>query len=204
MAKFDRTAFLFKTSFFKAFYKRFHKHCFKFVKKYIEPDFRILDVACGTGNFLNLLKKKKKGVEFIGTDQSEKMLAIGRKKLKGIKFIQAEAESLPFENSYFDFVSIIDSFCYFEDQKRALSECSRVLKPDGYLLIYTPAVDKLLTRICMWSIKWFDTEKGTKHLRFKDIKTTAESFSFKLEKKQLKNYPLASIFKCWLILFQKN
>lgn len=204
MAKFDKTAYFFRTSFFKAFYNRFHRQCLSFVKKYLRPDFRILDVACGTGSFLNRLKEKKRGLEFVGTDQSEKMLEIGRKKFKGIKFIQAEAEALPFQAHYFDLVSIIDSFYYFKDKKRALSECSRVLKPGGYLLLYTPAVDKLLTRIGMWSIKWFHTEKGTKHLRLKDTNILAEETGFMLTKKRLKRYPLSPLFKCWLILFQKK
>lgn len=204
MPKFDKVAYFFRTSVFKAFYNRFHRQCLGFAKKYIKPDFRILDVACGTGSFLNRLKKRKKGLELVGIDQSEKMLAIGREKFKGIKLIPAEAEALPFKNSHFDLVSIIDSFYYFKDKKRALFECSRVLRPGGYLLIYTPSVDSLLTRIGMWSIKWFYTEKGTKHLRLGGINALAEAAGFKLIKKRLKRYPLSPFFKCWLLLFHKS
>jgi len=204
MVKFDKIAYLFETSLVKSFYKRFHRQCLAFVKEYIKSDFRVLDVACGTGSFLNLLKKTKKGLEFVGIDQSEKMLAIDRKKFQGIKLIQADAERLPFKNSYFDFISMTDSFYYFKDKKRVLCECSRVLKPCGYLLLYTPSVDKLLTRIGAWAIKWFYTEKDTKHLRFKDMKTMAERAGFRIIKKQLKNYPWSPVFKSWMILFQKS
>lgn len=201
MAKFDKVAYFFKTSFVKVFYNGFHRQCIRFVKGYIRVDFKILDIACGTGSFLNKLKRKKKGLEFVGTDQSEKMLEIGRKKFKGIRLIPADAENLPFQDNCFDFVSIIDSFYYFQDKKKVLSECSRVLKLGGYLLIYTPSIDNLLTRIAIWSVKWFCTEKGTKHLYFKEINKLAEDHGFELVRKKLKGYPLSPFFKCWLLLF---
>lgn len=203
MANFDKTAHLFDTILFKLFYKRFHRQCFKFIKKYIEHDFKILDVACGTGNFLNLFIKNKKGVEFFGIDQSDKMLEIGRRSFRNIKLIQAEAEKLPFQNNYFDFVSITDSFCYFKDKKIVLSECSRVLKPTGFLFIYTPSSDHILTQISLYIAKLFRTERGAKNMKLKDIRMLTDSLNFKLIKKKLRRYPFSPLFKCWFLLFQK-
>ena len=204
MAKFDKTAYLFRTSFFKLFYKGFHRQSYRFIKRYIELHHRVLDIACGTGNFLNVLKKKKKGLEFFGIDQSEKMLEIGRKEFTGITLIQAEAEALPFRDRFFDFVTITDSFCYFQDEQKVLAEAARVLKPCGYLFLYTPSIDHGVTRIAMWAVKLFPTERDNKHLKIKDLTKLAESIGFKLVKKKIKPYPFASIYKCWLILFQKS
>ncbi|MBM2821002.1 MAG: Methyltransferase type 11 [Candidatus Berkelbacteria bacterium] len=50
-------------------------------------------------------------------------------------FVEGFAENLPYKDQVFDSILIADALDHFVDPKRALRECSRVLKPNGSLLI---------------------------------------------------------------------
>ncbi len=61
-----------------------------------------LDVACGTGRYSKFLKKL--GYEVVGTDVSEDMLKVARRKVKGVNFLNADTSKLPFSDRHFDLV----------------------------------------------------------------------------------------------------
>jgi SAM-dependent methyltransferase len=61
------------------------------------PPSRTLDVACGTG----FLTQHLRG-EVVGLDQSESMLNIARNRVPEGSFVQGDAFSLPFPDSFFD------------------------------------------------------------------------------------------------------
>jgi ubiquinone/menaquinone biosynthesis methyltransferase len=93
----------------------------------------IIDVGSGTGDLINLIIKKNPKNEVYSVDLNSEMLKYGklRFKSKKIKFINANAENLPFEDNYFD--KYIISFCLrnVTNIKKALGEAFRVLKPGG-------------------------------------------------------------------------
>ena len=86
-----------------------------------------LEVGVGTGRFAAAF-----GIKF-GIDPSQAMLDIA--KSRGIDIVKGVAESLPFENDYFDFVLIVTTLCFVDNPLKALSEIKRVLKPGGSLII---------------------------------------------------------------------
>ncbi|MEM9832725.1 MAG: class I SAM-dependent methyltransferase [Bacteroidota bacterium] len=96
------------------------------------PVEKALDVACGTGHSTYPLQRIAK--EIVGIDVSAKMLA-QTKATESIKFIHASAESLPFPKRYFDLVTVGMAFHWFK-QTAFLNEVNRVLKQDGWLVIY--------------------------------------------------------------------
>ncbi|MBV6624302.1 MAG: class I SAM-dependent methyltransferase [Rivularia sp. (in: Bacteria)] len=55
-----------------------------------------------------------------------------------VKFICGDATNLPFEDSCFDAVTMFDLLEHIPDDKTAISEALRVLRPGGILLISTP------------------------------------------------------------------
>ena len=98
---------------------------------------KILDVGCGTGILLPLLKEKT-GTEgtVIALDFSANMLKKAQEKFgEKFQYVQADVENMPLEDFYFNKIIIFNSFPHFSNKKSALSEIRRVLKPGGSLLI---------------------------------------------------------------------
>ena len=103
---------------------------------------RALDVAGGTGDLTRYLSRQVGSTgEVIISDINADMLEQGRRRLidKGIagniKFVEADAEDLPFEENFFDCVTIAFGLRNITNKDRALSSMFRVLKPGGRLLI---------------------------------------------------------------------
>ncbi len=103
----------------------------------IQKGEKVLDAGCGTGILLPFLKEATgKNGEVVGLDFSNNMLKRAQKKFgKEFRYIQADIEDTPLEDSYFDKIVIFNSFPHFSDKENALREMGRVLKPGGGLLI---------------------------------------------------------------------
>jgi ubiquinone/menaquinone biosynthesis C-methylase UbiE len=97
-----------------------------------QPVPRALDVACGTGQSARALQAIAEHVT--GTDLSSEMLEFARQN-SGIEFLESPAESLPFTAETFDLLTVGMAFHWF-DQPEFLLEARRVLKPDGWLVLY--------------------------------------------------------------------
>ncbi len=116
----------------------------------------VLDLAGGTGDIAALLAKRV-GSEGLVTlaDINVDMLNVGRDRLidrgliKNIRYVQANAEVLPFEDNAFDVVTIAFGLRNVTDKDKALAAMYRVLKPGGRLMILEfskmviPVVDKI-------------------------------------------------------------
>lgn len=101
---------------------------------------RILDIATGTGDFAIALLKLKP-TEVVGIDISEGMLEVGREKMKKRKFDNiitlklADSEDLPFEDNYFDGLTVGFGVRNFENLEKGLSEMLRVIRSGGKIVI---------------------------------------------------------------------
>lgn len=102
---------------------------------------KILDVGCGNGIAAYSLASLGHEVYAIDPDISEDVGLGATKKLASvvsngsISTYQAFAESLPFENETFDIIYARQALHHFTDLHKGLSECSRVLKTKGLLLV---------------------------------------------------------------------
>lgn len=100
----------------------------------------ILDIATGTGDFAIELAKLSPA-KITGIDIAEKMLEIGREKVrqKGlsnkIELMEADSENLPFPDNKYDLATSAFGVRNFENLNKGLSEIYRVLKPGGRILI---------------------------------------------------------------------
>lgn len=106
---------------------------------------RILDVATGTGDLaINLAKTDAE--EIIGLDISAGMLNVGKEKVAAknlddrIKMVQGDSENLPFEDDYFDAITVAFGIRNFETLEKGLAEILRVLKPGGIFVILETSV----------------------------------------------------------------
>ena len=102
-------------------------------------DGRVLDVACGAGRFLRALRTR--GVEATGLDLSPALLREARRlmPLPSPSLVRADMRQLPIRTAGVAWVLLLfTSFGYFDsapEDRLALSELSRVLRPGGRLVI---------------------------------------------------------------------
>jgi SAM-dependent methyltransferase len=96
---------------------------------------RILDVGCGTGANLELLREFG---EAEGVDVSHDALAFCR--ARGLEDVRhGAAEKLPYEDGAFDLVTALDVVEHLDDDVAGLREMRRVLRPGGRALLFVPA-----------------------------------------------------------------
>jgi demethylmenaquinone methyltransferase/2-methoxy-6-polyprenyl-1,4-benzoquinol methylase len=101
----------------------------------------VLDIATGTGDLAILAAQMTEAQEIIGADISEGMMQVGRKKVEALGLSQrvqmktGDSENLPFDNDYFDVVTVAFGVRNFENLDKGLQEILRVLKPNGALYI---------------------------------------------------------------------
>jgi ubiquinone/menaquinone biosynthesis C-methylase UbiE len=99
---------------------------------------KVLDVACGSGQFIEILVKSLKSFESItGIDLDETVLSEARERFpaKTFRFRRASSESLAYDDGSFDLVSVSKALHHMEDDRKSLSEMMRVLKQGGNMLI---------------------------------------------------------------------
>jgi len=105
---------------------------------------RALDVGCGTGRFLSLLRDVLGGA-VVGVDPSADMLSVAAQKdvADRIHLIRAPAGPLPIRTGSMDLVFVHLVYHHIADKAFALREWERVLSPDGLLFICSPTVELL-------------------------------------------------------------
>jgi demethylmenaquinone methyltransferase/2-methoxy-6-polyprenyl-1,4-benzoquinol methylase len=111
---------------------------------------KVIDLCCGTGDLAILIGKYSKGkVAVTGLDFNRNMLEMAKQKavkmkINTISFIESNAAVIPFNDGYFDCMTIGFGFrnLIFENinSPKYVSEISRVLKTGGHLLILESAV----------------------------------------------------------------
>jgi demethylmenaquinone methyltransferase/2-methoxy-6-polyprenyl-1,4-benzoquinol methylase len=101
---------------------------------------KILDVATGTGD-LAITAMKLNPSKVTGIDISEKMLEIGRKKIKSkgltknIELIKCDSENIVFEENTFDVAMVAFGVRNFSDLLKGLSEMRRVIRKGGEIMV---------------------------------------------------------------------
>ena len=96
----------------------------------------MLEIAVGTGRNLPFYPE---GARLTGVELSPKMLEIAHRRARGLG-IEADlrvgdAQSLPFPDASFDTVVATLALCTIPDDRRAVAEAARVLRPGGLLLL---------------------------------------------------------------------
>ena len=96
----------------------------------------LLDVGCGTGRWLR--RCGQRGLSAVGVDQSLAMLHLARQRATFSPLFAGEIQNLPFLDESFDCVSGVTVVQHIppERQEQALGEMVRVLRPEGYLILF--------------------------------------------------------------------
>mgnify|MGYP001334845928 FL=1 len=107
----------------------------------LRADFKVLDLAGGTGDMVKLMKEriKEEGL-IVLSDINRKMLEEGRDRLidegiEGINLAQIDAQYLPFRNETFDLVTIAFGLRNVTNKEKALKSILGSLKKGGKLIV---------------------------------------------------------------------
>ena len=120
------------------------------------PAERVLDVACGTGQLLEMLTERPGPPELVGIDKVPAMLNAARQRLgQRATLLECEAAQLPFDDASFNLITSISALHYFEDVDVIMREIRRVISPNGNLVITDWCRNflwmRLLNRILPWT-----------------------------------------------------
>jgi demethylmenaquinone methyltransferase / 2-methoxy-6-polyprenyl-1,4-benzoquinol methylase len=115
----------------------------------VKPGDRALDLCCGTGDIALALARQ--GAETTGLDFSEKMLEVAKirsqksearnqnenreSQIANPKFIQGDAQQLPFPENSFDIVTVGYGLRNLASWEKGLEEMLRVAKPGGRIIV---------------------------------------------------------------------
>jgi ubiquinone/menaquinone biosynthesis C-methylase UbiE len=101
---------------------------------------RVLDIACGTGRFIDFVKQTWPRLPVVGLDLSEAYCRHARRHLSRwsrVDLIVGNAEVIPAPDNSFDAATCIFTFHELPPQARrnVIRECARVLKPGGRFVL---------------------------------------------------------------------
>jgi ubiquinone/menaquinone biosynthesis C-methylase UbiE len=134
----------------------------------LRPGERVLDLGCGSGWATRMLARLvadgPQGFgQVVGLDISDEMIRQARaesRDFENILYVWGSAQQIPWEENFFDKVLSVESFYYYADQDRALSELFRVMAPHGRLFILIN-----LYKDNPYSLQWVDKLKVPVHVR---------------------------------------
>lgn len=115
----------------------------------IKPGQRVLDVGCGTGEWLDACSEI--GARVHGIDLSAKALEIAARRMPDGVFHEQPADHFPYPENYFDVITCLGSLEHFMDQQASLREIVRVAGPGSRILILVPNRDFLTRRLGLFS-----------------------------------------------------
>ena len=122
------------------------RHYFRLFKRLkISRGAHVLDVACGTGEWLDACAREDCSIS--GVDLSSKAIAVCEERLPQGNFYAQPAETLPFDDDSFDVVTCLGSLEHFVDPVSSLKEMARVAKADAKIVILVPNKDFLTRRL---------------------------------------------------------
>jgi len=182
---------------------------FKIMANLVDKNQKILDLGCGSGNFIKVLNRKNKSVE--GVEISQELVKLGQK--NGLKIKIADLhQTFPYRNNIFDTITAGEIIEHIHDTDFFLKEIKRILKPNGFLIISTPNIATLGRRLmllfginpmidtCLENsaghIRYF-TKKSLENIlnkhNFEVVNFTSDSINFS-NNGRFKSYFLAKIF----------
>ncbi len=136
----------------------------------IKKGMSILDIGCGTGWALGQAASLiDNNGSFYGVDLSAKMIERAKENFKtkeNFHFLKANAESIPLNDNFFDFIICTNSFHHYFNPEKALKEMYRLLKTGGIVYILDPTAD-------IWIVKIIDKLAGLLghgHVKFYNTK----------------------------------
>ena len=118
-------------------------------RPFLNPEQRLLDMGCGTGETtLDLAKDVKEVVAF---DPSPEMLKHAKKKasqlgITNVSFQLSDMDQFESEAESFDVITVCNVLLYLKNQEEILQKIWNMLKPGGYFLSITDCLGRNLSK----------------------------------------------------------
>jgi 2-polyprenyl-3-methyl-5-hydroxy-6-metoxy-1,4-benzoquinol methylase len=109
------------------------------------PGLELLDVGCGSGTLLSLLKRQ--GFRVRGVDFSPEAAAIAKSE-NGVEVEVGSLEDVQFPDASFDVVTLFHVMEHVTNPRHVLTEVSRILRPKGAVILQVPNIES-------WQFKMF-------------------------------------------------
>lgn len=105
---------------------------------------KILEVGCGSGQFIRAIKQQLPYSECYGFDISQSAIGWAQSHDSSVKYMSGPSSIWPYTDNFFDAVLIYDVLEHVESVQESLSEIKRVLKNNGVFYAFVPCEgDKL-------------------------------------------------------------
>lgn len=163
------------------------------------PEWKALDVATGGGHVAKRLAPLVTHV--VASDLTETMLLHAKRFIgeaaSNVSYVAADAEHLPFGNHSFDLVTCRLAAHHFPNPRKFVSECARVLKPRGRLLLIdniVPADDALDSFVNR--LEFLRDESHVRCLRLEEWKQWLAAAGFSIVKEKIRKKTLD--FPVWV------
>ncbi|BBJ23771.1 methyltransferase domain-containing protein [Candidatus Nitrotoga sp. AM1P] len=117
-------------------YEHWHRYA---LARQLSQHCTVLDVACGEGYGAAMVAET--AYKVVGVDLSVDVIQHAKNNYRhhaNLQFVTASCECLPFSDASFDFAISFETIEHIEKQKEFISELTRVLRPDGVLILSSP------------------------------------------------------------------
>lgn len=104
---------------------------------------KLLDIGAATGFFMSIAKKR--GFNVVGVELSDFAARKGRE--NGLDIVTGDLLNTNFEGESFDVVTMFDVLEHVPDPKKLISEVSRILKPNGLIIVNTPDAESMWAKV---------------------------------------------------------
>lgn len=101
----------------------------------IDPGGVVLDVGCGFGASLALLRRADSAARLIGVNIDPSQLQVARRIEAGATWLCADASALPLAAASVDRVLCVEAAFHFGSRRAFAAEAARVLRPGGLLVL---------------------------------------------------------------------
>lgn len=103
---------------------------------------KVLDIGCGKGLFLDVLKAN--GKETYGLEPDRNAVDILKK--KGHHATMGDISASAYEDNFFDLITMFQVFEHLENPSEVIREIYRILKPGGTFILETPNIESSLAK----------------------------------------------------------
>lgn len=107
------------------------------------PGGRLLEIGCGSGEFLQRMQWLGWTVEGVDFDPA----AVAAARSRGLNVHEGRVEQLGYHDAGFDAIVLSHVIEHLHDVQGLLRECRRLLRPNGHLVVVTPNTRSLCCRL---------------------------------------------------------